>query len=321
MILQALLEVIKMINVAILGYGNLGKAAEKLALNQKDMHLVGIFSRRKVSSPFSTNCYAVSKLNSFAGRIDVVLMCGGSACDIPKQAPVVLKNFCLVNCYDTHSQIESEKQKLSNIAKKSKKTAIIAAGWDPGLFSIIRTYCMALFGNEPQTYWGDGISMGHSDALRRVKGVDDAAAITIPNKKHIKSQKGYSHKRRLFIVKKPSALKQEIVCQIKQNKQYFSNCNLKIKFVSKKYFDKHLKGKNYHKGMVLCGQSCEQNTSHFKASLSMSSNAYLTAQIMLAYCRAAANLFEKHNYDCFLPTDVAPCHLFSKGDIQINALI
>ena len=179
-----------MIKIGIVGYGNLGKAVEREIAINKELQLVKIFSRRNIKtlqSPFGSKFEKLEKIANYSGKIDLLFLCSGSFSDIEKIGLKAIKNFCTVDAFDTHSKLHKYKEKLDKIAKENYKVGLTAFGWDPGILSQIRTVFAGLAGeHNVSTFWGEGVSQGHSDALRRIDGVENAIQFTIPNKKEIK---------------------------------------------------------------------------------------------------------------------------------------
>ena len=179
------------VNVGIVGYGNLGKAVEQLAIKDRNINLVAIFSRRRVVSSFGTSIVNVNCISDYKDKIDVMIMCGGSMNDIHKQAETLIKEFNVINSFDTHEKIAAEIKFANLIAKRNKKVALYSFGWDPGLFSLMRLLFSNISNSNVQCSYGKGVSMGHSNALLQIKGVKYARAYTIPvlHGKKIKNDK------------------------------------------------------------------------------------------------------------------------------------
>lgn len=270
----------KKICVGIVGYGNLGHAVENLLINS-NYELLGIFSRRKITSDYKTPCFSMKEIANFENKIDIMILCGGSDKDLLTQSPTILKRFNIINTFDTHKLVKSEKQRLEKIAKNNKKYAIICCGWDPGLFSQARIIFNAVSNQKSANFWGKGVSMGHSNALKKITNVKNAIAYTIPNEKSL------SHTRKVFFVADLKHHKQ-IINDVFANKKYFSDFPTKIKFISQKNFDKHHSARP-HAGKVVNKflQNGKQNQLEF--SVKMQDNALFTASIVVAYLKT----FEK----------------------------
>ena len=242
------------INIGIVGYGNLGKSVEQAIISNQNINLVAIFSRRLVKSRFNTLVEPYGEFLNYKNKIDIMLLCGGSKCDLEFQTPEILEHFDIINTFDTHAKILTEYEKLDIIAKQTKHRAIICCGWDPGLFSIIRGLFLAFSNNKPYTLWGKGISMGHSDALRRVRHVDDGVQFTIPIKDSISKIKnntynGESLHQRLCYVSAKNHYHNEIKKEIKNIPNYFKGQPTKVVFVSAEKVMK-LKSNLSHKGYI-----------------------------------------------------------------------
>ena len=282
----------KKIRVAIVGYGNLGKAMENLLLKQSNYNLIGIFSRRKIKSKFNTPCYDMLAINNFKSKVDIMILCGGSDSDLLKQTPEILQNFNVINTFDTHKLIKQEKEKLDIIAKKNQHYAIICCGWDPGLFSQIRILFDAISRQNSFTFWGKGVSMGHSNAVKKVLNVENAVAYTIPNEKSLKKQQP-THFRKLFVVAK-SEYKKQIKNDILSNKNYFSDYPVTIKFISKKCFEKHHRLRP-HAGKIVNHFNIDNFKNSLNFDVKMQDNASFTAAIVIAYLKTFEKL--KENFD------------------------
>ena len=216
------------IKIGICGYGNLGKGIEKEISKSKDMELIAIFTRREpsnIKTLSSTRVMSINEIDKWTDRIDVMIMCGGSATDLPKQVPEIAKLYNTVDSFDTHAKIPEHYSSVNKVALENKKTCVISGGWDPGMFSVIRAYSEAiLHDGETYTFWGKGVSQGHSDAIRRIPGVKNAIQYTIPVEEAInKVRKGgktklstrEKHTRECFVVLEDGANKTKIEKEIK----------------------------------------------------------------------------------------------------------
>lgn len=304
------------INVGIVGYGNLGKAVEQIVLSKKELNLVAIFSRRIVRSNYNTKVESYENFKNFVGKIDVMLLCGGSKSDLEIQTPEIAEYFDVINTFDTHKKIPSEFKKLDTIGKKANHRIIMSCGWDPGLFSVIRAMFVALNKDNLNTFWGKGISMGHSDAIRRVDGVIDAVQFTVPNKEAVKlAKKGNlpndmpMHFRECYVVAEEKDQKR-IENEIKSIPNYFLGQPTTVNFVSHSHLMK-LKNKMLHRGEVISsfktvqGSKCKLNFSVY-----MDSNPNFTATIMIAYINAIINLKESEMTGAFTNLDIPVSYLF-----------
>ena len=306
------------INIGIVGYGNLGKAVEKQVVSNKDLNLIAIFSRRTILSQFGTPIEPFENIQNFKRKIDIMLLCGGSKNDLLFQTPQVLEHFDCINTFDTHEKIIDEYKKLNEIAKKNQHILIMSCGWDPGLFSIIRATMYAISLNKSTTFWGRGISMGHSDALRNIPNVIDAIEFTVPNKqaKNFAKRGIYKntslHERECFVVaNEKDATKIEY--QIKNIPFYFKNQPTKVSFVSHEKLLK-LKSKLFHKGEIIGFFKTNNGLkTNWSFSISMQSNPDFTAQIILAYIKAVINLSNNKMTGCFTPLDIPASFLFDEN--------
>ncbi|MCQ2387764.1 MAG: diaminopimelate dehydrogenase [Clostridia bacterium] len=292
-----------MIKVGIVGYGNLGKGVHSAVENAQDLKLVGIFTRRNVQDIkpiIETKVYSVNELEKFKGKIDVLLLCGGSATDLPNTTINYLKDFNTVDSFDTHAKIPDYYKKLEKVAKANKKLCAISIGWDPGLFSIARELFGAVLPNgNDYTFWGKGVSQGHSDAIRRIEGVIDAVQFTVPIDSAVNRVKkglnptlsaGEKHSRECFVAVKDDADKKLIEKQIKQMPNYFADYKTTVNFVSQSEVKK-IRGKLPHGGFVIrTGESSEKTKDILEFSLKLDSNPEFTGSVLTAYARAIAKM-------------------------------
>ena len=310
----------KKINVGIVGYGNLGKSVEKCVISSKNLNLIAIFSRREVISPLGTKVESYYNFKNYVGRIDVMLLCGGSKSDLEIQTPEIARHFDVINTFDTHARIPAQFRQLDKIAKAHHRRVIMSCGWDPGLFSVIRGLFYAIGKNDPITFWGRGISMGHSDAIRCVKGVKDGVQFTIPNGKAMRLAKSGElpkniplHFRECFVCCDPSDEKR-IEKDIKSIPNYFKCQPTTVDFVDQKSVAK-LKKKMSHKGQVIesfktaSGTKCNLNF-----SVSMASNPDFTASIMCAYVTAITNMKKAGQVGAFTNLDIPVSYLFGEDE-------
>lgn len=290
-----------MIKVAILGYGNLAKALEKQIDENIKMQLVGIFSRRAIQrSILGYPIYSRGQIDSFKGKIDVLILCTGSQSDLMHDALLYSQNFCTINTFDTHSNIFMLYKNLDEICKKHNTFSILSTGWDPGLFSIEKCLFQNILGTKCNCFWGKGVSLGHSQAVRELDGVADAISFTIPNKKNIK--KAYNgklvennHLRKVYVVSKNSQLNAKIAKQIKSLPHYFKGQNTIVKFVSKTRL-KFLKTQK-HQGNLICVTKKDK----LWLKVKMKSNAQFTAKIVLMYVAVFKKLMKKYPAGAYTP--------------------
>ena len=233
------------IKIAICGYGNLGKGIESEIKKSKDMEFVGIFTRRdplslKVHS--DTPVLSINQMNDWKDKVDVMIMCGGSATDLPEQVPTAAKIFNTVDSFDTHARIPEYFNTVNESALSANKTSVISGGWDPGMFSLMRLYANSILKNgETYTFWGKGVSQGHSDAIRRIKGVKNGVQYTVPVENSVNSVRNgenpelntrQKHLRECYVVAEEGVNKEEIEKEIKTMKNYFDEYDTTVHFVT-----------------------------------------------------------------------------------------
>lgn len=292
------------IRVGIVGYGNLGKAAEAAVKKQPDMTLAGIFSRREgVQSPYGSTVYPMEELPGFQGKADVLLLCGGSAKDLPELSPKLSREFAIVDSYDDHENAAAHITACHN----DRHAAIVCAGWDPGLFSLQRVLCKSLFPHlEPQTFWGPGVSQGHSDALRQVEGVADGRQYTVPLESAVARAragenlpKEKAHKRVCFVVAKPGADEEKIRRDIQTMPHYFAPYETEVTFVPPGQLEQALP----HGGRVIGGAG------QVELTLRLPSNPRFTASVLTACGRAAWRLEKEGNFGAKTLLDIPLSYL------------
>lgn len=309
-----------MIKVAICGYGNLGKGVEKAISNQvnRDMELVAIFTRRDpktISSMSGVDVISINDIGKYTDKIDVMILCSGSAKDLPEQGPKIANMFNTVDSFDTHAKIPEYFEKMNNSSLNSKKVSIISVGWDPGMFSIARAYAEAILPiGDTYTFWGKGVSQGHSDAIRRIKGVKDAKQYTIPIESAIeKVRKGESpelttrekHLRDCYVVAEDGADLDRIEKEIKEMPNYFADYDTTVNFISESEFkEKH--SSMPHGGFVIRSGNTGDNKQIVEYSLKLDSNPEFTGSIMVAYARAAVYMYKNNQFGSKTVFDVPP---------------
>lgn len=320
------------IQVGIVGYGNLGKGVEASIKQQPDMELVAIFSRRSASSiqPINPNVKVVhiDEAKDYQDKIDVMLLCGGSATDLPEQTPVFAKMFNTVDSFDNHGKIPEYYAAVDKVAAPSERTSIISVGWDPGLFSINRVVSEAILPKgETYTFWGKGLSQGHSDAVRRVDGVKAGVQYTIPSEEAIKQvrdgenpslTKSTSHKRECYIVPEDGASEAEIEETIKTMPNYFADFDTTVHFISE---EELLKNHSHmpHGGFVIrSGETGEGNKQIYEFSLNLNSNPEFTASVLTAHARAAYRMNKAGQTGAKTVYDVAPGDISPKTGAELR---
>ena len=320
------------INIGILGYGNLGRGVEKAILKNSDMKLSAIFTRRnpkdlKISS--NAQVVSVDEIESWQDKINVLIICGGSATDLPIQTPKYAKMFNVIDSFDTHAKIPEHFKNVDESAKNANKTAIISVGWDPGMFSLNRLYANAILPDgKDYTFWGKGVSQGHSDAIRRIEGVKDAKQYTIPIESALEAvragknpelQTREKHKRECFVVLKEGANAQKIEQEIKTMPNYFADYDTTVHFITQEELNENHAGIP-HGGFVLRSGETSVNTKHLiEYSLKLDSNPEFTSSVLVAYARAAHRLNKEGNYGCKTVFDIAPAYLSSKTAEELRA--
>ncbi len=319
------------IKIAICGYGNLGKGIESEISKSKDMCLVGIFTRRdpknlKVNSDVPV--ININEINEWKDKIDVMIMCGGSATDLPNQVPEMAKIFNTVDSFDTHAKIPEYFNIVNESAKVNNKTSIISGGWDPGMFSLIRTYSNAILPEgKTYTFWGKGLSQGHSDAIRRIEGVKNAVQYTIPIEESMeKVRKGENpelstsekHLRECFVVAEEGANLDKIEKEIKTMPNYFSDYNTTVHFISEEELKKN-HSKMAHGGFVIhSGKTGKENKHVIEYSLKLDSNPEFTASVLIALARANYRLNKKGEYGAKTILDIPPTFLSQKTPEELR---
>lgn len=311
------------IRIGIVGYGNIGKAAEHAIAQAGDMVLAAIFTRRdkKAIIPHLPNVpvYNIAESERMKDAIDVAILCGGSATDLPLQGPQFASLFNTVDSYDTHAKIPDYMKAVDGKARRAGTTAVISTGWDPGLFSLMRVVEEAVLPRgESYTFWGPGVSQGHSDAIRRVKGVKDARQYTIPIESAVErvrkgDQPAFTtrdkHLRDCYVVAEDGADLTRIEHEIKNMPNYFSDYNTKVTFISQKEMNaNHLKMP--HGGFVMrTGTGLAGDRHVIEFSLKLDSNPGFTGSVLIAYARAAWRLNREGRTGVLTVFDIAPAYL------------
>ncbi len=310
--------------IAIYGYGNLGKGVECAAKNSPDMELTGVYTRRnpKTVQTQGTPVFSADDLmNCSDDAFDVLILCGGSATDLPKMTPELARKFNVIDSFDTHAKIPEHFDAVNNAALESGHIALISAGWDPGMFSVNRLYATAILPNcSDYTFWGKGVSQGHSDAIRRIDGVLDARQYTVPvdeamnrvrageNPKLTTREK---HTRECFVVTKDGADLERIEQEIKTMPNYFADYDTTVHFISQEELNQNHKGLP-HGGSVICTGTTgmdHKNTQVIEYKLTLDSNPEFTASVIVAYARALHKMYSRNITGCKTVFDVAPADL------------
>ena len=320
------------IKIAVLGYGNLGRGVELAVRNSKDMELVAVFSRRDPNKVKTCGApvFSVDQILSHKGKFDVLVLCGGSATDLPTQTPEFAKEFNVVDSFDTHAKIPEHFAAVDAAAKKGGNVGVIAVGWDPGLFSLNRLYGESVLENgSSYTFWGKGVSQGHSDAIRRIKGVVDARQYTVPIDSALERVRAgenpnlttrEKHLRDCYVVAQDGADKARIEHEIKTMPNYFADYDTSVHFIDLETLKKE-HGGIPHGGFVLrSGVSGEhsENKHLIEFSLKLDSNPEFTASVLVAYARAAYRLSQRGESGAFSVFDIAPALLSPKSADELR---
>lgn len=324
-----------MIRIGILGYGNLGKGVEYAIKQNDDMQLAAVFTRRDPSSvkiiTENVPVYNVKDAAAHASEIDVLIICGGSANDLPVQTPEFAKLFNVIDSFDTHAKIPSHFANVDKAAKESGKVGIISIGWDPGLFSLMRMLGNAVLPEGADyTFWGKGVSQGHSDAVRRVKGVKNAKQYTIPvdsalervrNGENPQLTTREKHTRECFVVPEEGADLAQIEQDIKTMPNYFSDYDTTVHFITEEELEKNHSGIPHGGFVIRSGRTGENggNSHVMEFSLKLDSNPEFTSSVLVAYARAAYRLSKEGVSGCKTIFDIAPAYLCKQSGEELRA--
>ena len=322
------------IKIGILGYGNLGRGVECAVKQNDDMELVAVFTRRnpedvKILTETAIVCN-VADVEDWKDKIDVMIICGGSATDLPKQTPVYAKMFNVIDSFDTHARIPEHFANVDAAAKEGGHVGIISVGWDPGMFSLNRLYANAILpdGND-YTFWGKGVSQGHSDAIRRVEGVKDGKQYTIPVEAALKAVRNgenpelttrQKHTRECFVVLEEGADAAKVEEEIKTMPNYFSDYDTTVHFISEEELKANHSGIP-HGGFVLRSGKTGWNGENkhlIEYSLKLDSNPEFTSSVLIAYARAAYRLASEGQSGCKTVFDIAPAYLSAKSGEELR---
>ena len=323
------------IKIGILGYGNLGRGVECAIKQNADMELVAVFTRRDPDSvkilTDTASVHSVGEIQTWSDKIDVLILCGGSATDLPVQSPEMASYFNIVDSFDTHAKIPEHFAKVDAAAKQGGNVAIISIGWDPGMFSLNRMYANAILPNgKDYTFWGKGVSQGHSDAVRRIDGVKDAKQYTIPVEKALEDVRSgqnpelttrQKHIRECFVVLEEGADLAKVEQEIKTMPNYFADYDTTVHFISEEELKRDHSGIP-HGGFVLrSGKTGWENEhSHLiEYSLKLDSNPEFTSNVIVAYARAAYRMASEGQTGCKTAFDVAPAYLSAKSGEELRA--
>ena len=322
------------IRIGILGYGNLGKGVECAIKHNPDMELKAVFTRRDPSTlsilTEGAKVYSVNDAPAMKDEIDVLIICGGSATDLPKQTPEMAKYFNVIDSFDTHARIPEHFEAVDKAAKESGHIGLISVGWDPGMFSLNRLYENAILpGGKDYTFWGKGVSQGHSDAIRRIAGVKDARQYTIPVESALEAVRSGSepelttrqkHTRECFVVLEEGADAAKVEETIKTMPNYFADYDTTVHFISEEELQKNHSGIP-HGGFVIRSGKTGWDLEHnhvIEYSLKLDSNPEFTSCVIVAYARAAYRLYQEGQRGCKTVFDIAPAYLSAKDGAELR---
>lgn len=326
----------KMIRTGIMGYGNLGKGIECAIRQNQDMELKAVFTRRDLRTVQilikEVPVYSAGDVIKYKNDIDVLLLCGGSATDLPEQTREYAKYFNVVDSFDTHANIPQHFEQVDKAARENGHIAVISVGWDPGMFSLSRLYANAILpaGND-YTFWGKGVSQGHSDAIRRVPGVADGKQYTIPSEKALKAVRNGEnprlstrdkHTRECFVVPGQDADLDRITEEIKTMPNYFSDYDTTVHFITQEELEKNHSGIPHGGFVIRSGKTgWNQENSHvIEYSLKLDSNPEFTASVITAYARAAFRMRTEGMTGCKTVFDIAPSYLSPLSGEELRSL-
>lgn len=322
------------IRIGILGYGNLAKGVECAVKNATDMELVAVFTRRdpKTVSILTEGVpvYSVEELPGKKDDIDVLMLCGGSATDLPKQTPEYAKLFHVVDSFDTHAKIPEHFAAVDAAAADSGHIAVISVGWDPGMFSLNRLYANAILPDgKDYTFWGRGVSQGHSDAIRRIEGVLDAKQYTVPvpealaavrNGENPELATRQKHTRECYVVAKEGADPAKIEHEIKTMPNYFADYDTTVHFITKEELQRDHSGIPHGGFVIRSGRTGwnGENSHMIEYSLKLDSNPEFTASVLTAYARAAYRFGQEGQKGCKTVFDIPPAYLSAQSAEELR---
>jgi diaminopimelate dehydrogenase len=322
------------IRIAIFGYGNLGRGVENAIRQNPDMTLCAVFTRRdpatlSIQTP-NVPVYHADQLQDMVGKIDVMILCGGSATDLPVQTPALARLFNVVDSFDTHAKIPEHFANVDAAAKEAGKVALISVGWDPGMFSLNRLYASAVLPDgKDYTFWGKGVSQGHSDAIRRINGVLDAKQYTVPvqaaldavrNGENPELSARQKHTRECYVVAEEGADLARIEQEIKTMPNYFADYDTTVHFISKEELERDHSGIPHGGFVIRCGKTGAelQNRHIIEYSLKLDSNPEFTSSVLVAYARAAYRMSVEGQSGCKTVLDVPPALLHPESAEELR---
>ena len=321
------------IKIGILGYGNLAKGVESAIMQNDDLELTAVFTRRDPASvkirTAGVPVLAQESLSDMKGKIDVLVICGGSATDLPVQTPKYAEMFNVVDSFDTHAKIPTHFANVDAAAKKGGNVGLISCGWDPGMFSLNRLYmnCILPEGRD-YTFWGRGVSQGHSDAIRRIPGVRDARQYTVPIAEAVERVRAgempelstrEKHLRECYVVAEEGADRDEIEKTIKEMPNYFADYDTTVTFITEEELKRNHSALPHGGQVIRSGKTSEANGHVMEFSLKLDSNPEFTGSVLLACARAVAKNYARENYGCMTLFDVAPADLSPLSSEELRA--
>lgn len=322
------------IRIGIWGYGNLGRGVECALKQNPDMELAGVFTRRDPKTvrilTEGASVYSTEDVEKMKDAIDVMILCGGSATDLPVQTPKCAQMFHVVDSFDTHAKIPEHFAKVDEAAKGSGKIGIISVGWDPGMFSLNRMYANAILpSGTDYTFWGKGVSQGHSDAVRRIDGVKDAKQYTIPVDSALEAVRNgenpelttrQKHTRECYVVAEEGADLARIENEITTMPNYFSDYDTTVHFISEEELKKNHSGIPHGGFVIRSGKTGwnEENTHVIEYSLKLDSNPEFTSSVLVAYARAAYRLSQEGQSGCKTVFDIPPVYLSASSSEELR---
>lgn len=324
-----------MIKIGIFGYGNLGRGVECAVAKNKDMELVGVFTRRdpatvKVATA-GVSVYHEDALKDMQDKIDVLVLCGGSATDLPEQTPKYAALYNVVDSFDTHARIPEHFANVDKAAKVAGRTCVISCGWDPGMFSLNRLYANCILPDgKDYTFWGKGVSQGHSDAVRRIDGVKDCRQYTIPVDAAMDAVRAgkqpelttrQKHVRECFVVAEDGADLAKIESEIKNMPNYFADYDTTVHFISEEEMKRDHSGLPHGGSVIRTGVTGhnDEHTHVIEYSLKLDSNPEFTGSVIAAYARAVYKLNSEGQTGCKTVFDIAPAYLSDLSGDELRA--
>ena len=324
-----------MTRIGILGYGNLGRGVECAVKNASDMELAAVFTRRDPASvkirTAGVPVVSADEAEKWKDRIDVLILCGGSATDLPVLTPKYAKLFDVIDSFDTHARIPEHFAAVDGAAKATGHLAMISVGWDPGLFSLNRVYAQSILENgKDYTFWGKGVSQGHSDAVRRIEGVKNAKQYTCPVESALEAVRSganpelttrQKHTREVFVVAEPGADLARIEREIKTMPNYFADYDTFVHFVDEEEFAKNHAGLAHGGFVIRTGRTgWENENGHvIEYSLKLDSNPEFTTCVLIAYARALSRMKAEGRTGCLTVLDVPPAYLSAMSGEELRA--